>query len=187
MVPRSFPKQLSNQHPNLHRFWDQLGSIWGGFWEPSWSQVGTKSLQKWIQKATQQMITFWIAPRSIFGRFWLQLGSQEGVKNVLGFYTFSLLEPTWGHLGPKIAQDLSKTLFWNDPTGSCPPAWWIWGGFWSPSSRIFGLVCCQPLSKQARKQANNQPTNQPTNQTYMYAYAYIHMHMYIDAYLHIYI
>ena len=45
MVPRSLPKPLSNQHPNLHRFLFQLGSILGGFWEPCWSQVGTKSLQ----------------------------------------------------------------------------------------------------------------------------------------------
>ena len=32
MMPRSFQKQLPNQHPNLHRFGSQLGSIGGGFW-----------------------------------------------------------------------------------------------------------------------------------------------------------
>ena len=36
--PKSITKQLSNQHPNLHRFWSQLGSILGGFGEPTWSQ-----------------------------------------------------------------------------------------------------------------------------------------------------
>ena len=117
MEPRSFSKQLSNQHPNLHRFWSQLGSILGGFWEPSWGQVGTKSLQKSVQKAIQKMITFWIAPRSIFGGFWLQLALQEEGENVWVFGTFSLLEPPWGHLGPKIAQELSKRPLGTDPSG----------------------------------------------------------------------
>ena len=52
--PRSIKKHLSNQHPNLHRFWNQLGSILGGFWEPSWSQVGTKWLQKSIPKTMKK-------------------------------------------------------------------------------------------------------------------------------------
>ena len=70
MVPRSLPKQLSNQHPNLDRFWNQLGFILGGFGEPSWSQVGTKSLQKSIQKVIKKSITFRIALGTNFDRFW---------------------------------------------------------------------------------------------------------------------
>ena len=118
MVPRSLPKILSNQHLNLHPFWTQLGSILGGLGGASWSQVGTQRLQKSIQKAIQKMITFWIAPRSMFGGFWLQLAPQEGGVKMFGlFCTRSLLEPSWGHLGPKIAQDISKRPLGTDPGG----------------------------------------------------------------------
>ena len=71
MLPRAFQKHLSNQHPNLHRFWNQLGSILGGLWEPSWSQVGTKSLQKSIPKVIKITITISMASGWIFDRFWL--------------------------------------------------------------------------------------------------------------------
>ena len=70
MLPTSFQKQLSNQHPNLNRFWSQLGTNLGGFWGPRWSQDGTKSLQQSIFKTIKKMITFWIASRSIFDRSW---------------------------------------------------------------------------------------------------------------------
>ena len=40
MVPRSLPKPLSNQHPNLHRFGSQLGSISRRFWEHPWKVWG---------------------------------------------------------------------------------------------------------------------------------------------------
>ena len=81
MLPRAFQKHFSNQHPNLHRFWNQLGSILGGFWEPSWSQVGTKSLQKSIFKSIIKMITFWIALGSNFHGVLPQIGSQDGAQN----------------------------------------------------------------------------------------------------------
>ena len=67
--PASIKKHLSNRHPNLHRFCFQLGSILGGFWEPSWSQVGTKSLQKSIPKVIKKkkrspfrwpLVGFWL-------------------------------------------------------------------------------------------------------------------------------
>ena len=49
----TFGTQVSNQHPNLDRFGSQLGFILGGFWLPSWSQLGTQKLPKigpsWIQ------------------------------------------------------------------------------------------------------------------------------------------
>ena len=37
-------KKKSCQHldANFDRFGSQLGSIWGGFWRPGWTQVGTK-------------------------------------------------------------------------------------------------------------------------------------------------
>ena len=101
MVPTSFQKQLSNQHPNLAPFWTQLGTILGGFWEPRWGQVGTKSLQKSIFKKIKKMITFRIASRSIFGGFGAQNGPQMGVTNVYILEHFGLLGVSWAQDGPK--------------------------------------------------------------------------------------
>ena len=103
MVPTSIRKQLSNQHPNLDRFWSQLDSILGGFWGPRWGQDGTKSLQKSIQKSIEKMITFWIASRSIFDRFWAPTWPPRGVTFVYKFDHLRFLGPTWGHLGAKMA------------------------------------------------------------------------------------
>ena len=116
MVPRALQKQLSNQHPNLHRFWNQLGSILGGFWEPSWNQVGTKSLQKSIQKISKKIITFWISFGPIFGGFWPPTSTSKGVQRN-GFWR------SWGGLGPSWIQDGPQT----SPRGP-------WDRFWS----IFG-------------------------------------------------
>ena len=110
MLPISLPKQLSNQHPNLHRCWSQLGSILGGFGEPSWSQVGTKSLQKSIQKAIQKMITFWIAPRSSFRGFWPELAPQEGGENVLFFLYIFASSPLGAILGPRSPKTSQRGL-----------------------------------------------------------------------------
>ena len=66
-------------------FGSQLGSILEGFGEPSWTQVGTKSLQKWVFKSMQKMITFWIALGTDFARFWAptwlpRRGGRRGVE-----------------------------------------------------------------------------------------------------------
>ena len=75
--PKSITKQLSNQHPNLHRFWSQLGFIFGGVWEPRWDQIASK-----IDLQIHQKIDH-ISDRS-WDRFWPILGP---------------------NLEPKIAQD----------------------------------------------------------------------------------
>ena len=112
--PTSFQKHLSNQHSNLHRFWSRLGSILGGFWEPRWAQVGTKSLQKSIFKPIIKSITFRIALGADFDRFlvpkWLPRG---GPRNRFSRF-WGLLGTSWGHLGAKMAQDSSKTALWTD-------------------------------------------------------------------------
>ena len=134
MVPTSFQKQLSNQHPNLAPFWSQLGTILGGFWEPRWGQVGTKSLQKSIFKTIKKMITFWIASRSIFDRFGAPNGPQKGVTDLYILEHFGLL----GSLGPKMGQDGPKTPPRRPPAPILDdfdpqlgrfrsPTWWILG------------------------------------------------------------
>ena len=82
MLPRAFQKHLSNQHPNLHRFWNQLGSILGGLWEPSWGQVGTKWLQKSIPKTTTKSLPFGSLLGAIFDDLEPQHASQEGAPEI---------------------------------------------------------------------------------------------------------
>ena len=108
MLATALQKQLSNQHPNLHRFWNQLGSILGGFWEPSWSQVGTKSLQKSIQKVIAKMITFWIALGAILIDFAPNLGVWGGSKAVTFRTSFWSLGASWVLFGAEMAQDGSQ-------------------------------------------------------------------------------
>ena len=70
MEPRSLPKQVSNQHPNLHRFWNQFGFILGGFWEPSWYQMASKVDAKRYQKNDHLLNRSWKQFSSILGSIW---------------------------------------------------------------------------------------------------------------------
>ena len=74
----------------LDGFWSQLGSILGWFWEPSWHQVGTKSLQKSIWKFIKKN------QKLIFGGFWPPTPTSKGVQRN-GFWS------SWGDLGAKMA------------------------------------------------------------------------------------
>ena len=103
MLPTTLQKQLSNQHPNLHRFCNQLDSILGGFWEPSWSQVGTKSFQKSIPKVIKKTITISMASGWIFDRFWPPTCLPRGGTRIDFSRSWGLLGPPWGHLGAKMA------------------------------------------------------------------------------------
>ena len=110
MMPRSLPKQLSNQHPNLDRFWNQIGSILKWLWELIWSQVGTKSLQKSIEKVIKKMIAFCIALGTDFDRF----GSQPeglGVRTRSPFaLLFGVLVPLGAKMPPRPLQDPPREL-----------------------------------------------------------------------------
>ena len=110
MVPTSIRKQLSNQHPNLHRFGSQLGPILGGFWRPSWGQVGTQSIQKSITKVIIKMITFRIALGTNFDRFWAPRWAPRGGPRNHFSRSLGLLGPSWGQDGPKILPRTPKTL-----------------------------------------------------------------------------
>ena len=140
-IPRACQKQFSNQHPNLHLIWSQLASILGGFWEPSWSQVGTKSLQKSIQKDIKKMITFWIALGSNFHGFWPPFGSQDGAQNPHLGAKIGPRPPKVGtkigskpQLGAKMAprpsQDTSRDLFWMILASILDCFLMIFEGFW---------------------------------------------------------
>ena len=111
MVPTSFQEQLSNQHPNLHRFWSQLGPIFGGgVGRPSWGQVGTKSVQKSITKVIIKMITFRIALGTNFDRFWAPRWAPRGGPRNHFSRSLGLLGLSWGQDGPKIPPRTPKTL-----------------------------------------------------------------------------
>ena len=74
---RSKIKEKCCQHldANFDRFGSQLGSILGGFWRPSWTQVGTKWQQNPIPPPIKNMITVEKASGRILKGFWSQLGS----------------------------------------------------------------------------------------------------------------
>ena len=153
MVPTSFQKQLSNQHPNLAPFWSQLGTILGGFWQPRWGQVGTKSLQKSIFKTIKKMITFWIASRSIFDRFWAPKWPPNGRNQRLHF---GALWALGGLLGPRWPQDPSKTSPGTDFRRFRPPSWTILVlTLMDFGSQLDG--CWHPTAKQTIRHSTHKP------------------------------
>ena len=82
MEPRSLPKQVSNQHPNLHRFWNQFGFILGGFWEPSWYQMAPKVDAQRYQKNDHLLNRSWKQFSSILGSIWeAKFASQIGLRS----------------------------------------------------------------------------------------------------------
>ena len=157
MVPTSIRKQLSNQHPNLDRFWSQLDSILGGFRGPRWGQDGTKSLQKSIQKSIEKMITFWIASRSIFDRFWAPTWPPRGVTDLYFLVIFSLLGPSWAQEPPK-----------TPSRGLLAPPRPLQDASWDRFQMILAsnLMVLRANLDDFRPQLdgrNSQQTNQPTN------------------------
>ena len=152
MVPRSLQKQLSNQHPNLDRFWIQLGPIWGGFGGPRWDQVGTKSLQKSIFKTIKKTITSRIALGTDFDRFQAPTWPPRGVTFIDRFPLFWFLGPSWRQddaktpqEAPRGAQDSLQDRFWNHLGGFLVDFllvfWLVWGSF-RLLLFVVVLVCC---------------------------------------------
>ena len=143
--PTSIKKHLSNQHPNLHRFWSQLGPILGRFSGPRCGQVGTKSLQKSIFKCIRKMTTFRIALGTNFDRFWAPTWPPRGVTFVYKFDHLRFLGPTWGHLGAKMAprptQDPPRPLQEAPKTNFRPQAHGFWGSNWLDLGSIWVDVC----------------------------------------------
>ena len=88
--------------------WPHFGRVLGVKMGPSWH----KSLQKWLSKSIQKMITFWIALGTDFDRFgaptWLPRG---GPRNFCSMF-FLLLSQSWGQDGPKTPQEPPKSRFW---------------------------------------------------------------------------
>ena len=88
MLPRAIQKQLSKQHPNLHRFRNQLVSILEGVWgakvEPSWHKIAVKINPKNNQQK-------WSPSRWHQDRFLLNFGTPNRQKSLLG--------GSWGALG----------------------------------------------------------------------------------------
>ena len=112
--------------PNLDaifsRFLSQLGSILGGFWPPSWSQVGTKWHQNPTPQPIKKIIAFWKGSGSILGGFWAP--TWGGCKVVVG-WLFWLLGPSWGQDGPRTPQDRLQDRFWSDSSWFLVDIWWI--------------------------------------------------------------
>ena len=106
---KKYEKKNQNLDATFDQFLSQLGSILGGFGDPSWGQVDTKSLRKSILKLIIKMITFRIALGTDFDRFsaprWAPRG---GPRNHFSRF-LGLLGPSWGQDGPKIPPRTPKT------------------------------------------------------------------------------
>ena len=185
--PTSIKKQLPNQHPNLNRFWCQLGSILGPFWEPSWGQVGTKSLRKSIQQTIKNMITFWIALETDFDRFWAPTWPPKGETNLWFLEHFGHLVSSWGQDPPKTPprgpktpqepprppqetpprplQEASWDRFWKDCGFQLDGFWSQLGWFVGWSVRWLASHLTTQPPNQSSNHPDNQTTRQPDNQT----------------------
>ena len=102
MMPTAFQKQLSNQHPNLHRFGNQIGSIWGGVGLKLAPNRSKSRSPEWSKKRSPFR---WPLDR-FFIDFRLQIGSEVGGGQKSLFEFFGPLGPI---LGPRWPQDLPKT------------------------------------------------------------------------------
>ena len=82
-------KKKFSQHldPFLDIFWNQLGSIWGRFWRPNWSHVGTKCHQNQTPKPIKKNECFW-----------------EGFQIDFQWMLAPTLVPSWDQVGSKLAQ-----------------------------------------------------------------------------------
>ena len=109
---------------------NQLGSILGAFWVPSWGQNPTKIDSKPIPTTDQKIIAFWIALGTGFGSnlapSWLQVGPQVGPKSNLAELGPNLAElgpnlaPTWPNLASTWPQLGSP---WPQLGSNLPPTW----------------------------------------------------------------
>ena len=82
-------------------FWDQLGSILGGFCRPSWSHVGTKWHQNPISKPIKKIITFWKASGTNLNQFLVDFGSNLGGPGGSNESVFWWLVGSWSQDAPK--------------------------------------------------------------------------------------
>ena len=144
---KSIKKQLSNQHPNLIRFWTQLGLILEGFWGPRWGQVRSKSLQKSIFKSMIKKIAFQTALGTDFGGFGAKFGSQNGPPNPL---SWSQDRPQTPKLGAKMgqgpptcSQDGTKSCQSRPRTASWPDFQRFWTSIWQIFNRFWKIL--QPI------------------------------------------
>ena len=103
--PTSFQKQLSNQHSNLHRFWEptwtHFGRVWGVKMATSWHQIAPKIDLQIDHKNDHLSDRSW-------NRFWSILapkiepkrGAQKSIFEVLGALG-AILGPRWPKTPPR--------------------------------------------------------------------------------------
>ena len=103
----------------VDQFLTQLGSILGGFWRPSWSQVGTKWQQNPTPQPIKNMMTFWKASKAICYGFLVPTWPPRGVTFISKNLPFWVLLACGGHLGPKSLQTPQLKPKWP----AYPPTW----------------------------------------------------------------
>ena len=136
------PNMNQNLDATFDLFLTQLASILGRFWEASWGQVCTKS----IQNAIQKMITFWIALGNDFARFWWILGLTWGARSRRRKGTTNIFGTIFWLLTPRSTQEPSKSPLRAPKSQILVDFWSIFGGFlvdcWLIFDRFAGLLVC---------------------------------------------
>ena len=113
-------------------FWDQLGSMLGRFWWPSWSHFGTKWHQNPTPKPIKKTTAFWKASGTNLNQFFVDLGSNlgGGPTNRL----FGDLLALGAKMRPRPLQEPHKTP--QEPPRA--QFWWIFDGYVVHFCLIFG-------------------------------------------------
>ena len=124
-------KYKSCQHldANLDRFGSQLGSILGGFWRPSWIQVGTKWHQNPTTQPIKKIITFWKASGTNFNQFLVDFGSNLGGPGGSNEPAFWWLVGSWSQDAPKTPPRALPEAPRAPKSQILVDFWWIFGWF----------------------------------------------------------
>ena len=96
------------------QFWIDFGKILGGFWKPSWVQVGPRIGKKINFKSIDFLIACSIESWSILNGFWAQLGTKWGFLILLGASFGGVLVALGAKMAPRSPQEGPKDQFWID-------------------------------------------------------------------------
>ena len=168
-------------------FWNQLGSILGGFGRPSWTQVGTKWHQNPSTQPIKKLITFWIALGTDFSGFWWILLSNWGSKTLPLCVLFGHILALEARIHPRALQEPPKSLQEPNFGRFLIDLGWIVGGFLIDllACRSVGsLLCClsgllavcwSAVWPHCPRHGGGMPTWATGIYIYIYIYIYIHL------------
>ena len=166
-------------------FWNQLGSILGGFGRPSWTQVGTKWHQNPSTQPIKKLITFWIALGTDFSGFWWILLSNWGSKTLPLCVLFGHILALEARIHPRALQEPPqeppRAQFWSFFDRSWVDCWWVFDRFvglsvcWFVALLFVWFVGCLLVSCLATL---SQARGRHAHMGYWYIHIYIYIYIY---------